>query len=105
MRQKVIYGGTKIENVSLDINTVDSTMYYSTLINKIAISNVELINTVLSGKVIKNNLDFGLWIKDKQEKEQYYLGAQMKVNDDNYILSPTREWSDAELRNVEHKPE
>lgn len=84
---KVIYGGTKIENVSLDINTVDSTMYYSTLINKIAISNVELINTVLSGKVIKNNLDFGLWIKDKQEKEQYYLGAQMKVNDDNYILS------------------
>jgi len=84
---KITYAGTKIEDVSLDINTVDSTMYYSTLINKIAVSNIELLNTVLSGKVIQNNVDLGLWIKDKKDKEQYYLGAKMKVNDDNYILS------------------
>lgn len=84
---KVIYDGMEVENVGIDINTLDSTLYYSALINRIKISNIELINTVLSGKVIENNLDFGLWIKDKQEKDRYHLGAKMAVNENNYILS------------------
>src|SRR5690606_31359973 len=62
-------------------------MYYSALINKIKVSNIELINTVLSGKVIKNNLDFGVWIKDKKDKEQYHLGAHMKVDRGNFLFS------------------
>ncbi|TJZ61378.1 translocation/assembly module TamB [Sphingobacterium olei] len=84
---KIIYDGMEVENVGIDINTLDSTLYYSALINRIKISNIELINTVLSGKVIENNLDFGLWIKDKQEKDRYHLGAKMAVNENNYILS------------------
>ncbi|GGH16138.1 hypothetical protein GCM10011418_18320 [Sphingobacterium alkalisoli] len=84
---KVVYDGMEVENVGVDINTLDSTLYYSALINRIKISNIELINTVLSGKVIENNLDFGLWIKDKQEKDRYHLGAKMAVNENNYILS------------------
>src|SRR5690606_3787849 len=35
----------------------------------------------------KNNLDFGLWIKDKQDKEQYHLGANMKVDRGNFLFS------------------
>lgn len=84
---KIVYAGTDINSVSLDLTTVDSTMYYSALINKIKVSNIELINTVFSGKVIKNNLDFGLWIKDKQDKEQYHLGANMKVDRGNFLFS------------------
>lgn len=84
---KLIYDGMEVHNVGLDVNTVDSTLYYSTLINRIKISNIELINTVLSGKVNENKLDFGLWIKDSQEKDRYHLGAKMAVNDNNYILS------------------
>ncbi|WP_140938561.1 translocation/assembly module TamB domain-containing protein [Sphingobacterium lumbrici] len=84
---KVIYDGMEVEDVGIDINTLDSTLYYSALINRIKISNIELINTVLSGKVIENNLDFGLWIKDKQEKDRYHLGAKMAVNENNYMLS------------------
>ncbi|WP_294187410.1 translocation/assembly module TamB domain-containing protein [uncultured Sphingobacterium sp.] len=84
---KIIYNGTEINNVTLDINTLDSTLYYSALINKIKVSNIELVNTVFSGKVIQNNLDFGLWIKDKKEKEQYHLGANMRVDNGAFVFS------------------
>ncbi|MHC8948962.1 translocation/assembly module TamB domain-containing protein [Sphingobacterium hungaricum] len=84
---KVIYSGTEIENVGLDIITVDSTLYYSSLIKRIKVSNIELLNTVISGSVIENHVDFGLWIKDKLGKDNYYLGADMRVADNNYILS------------------
>ncbi|WP_346067019.1 translocation/assembly module TamB domain-containing protein [Sphingobacterium siyangense] len=84
---KITYSGTEINNVTLDINTLDSTLYYSALINKIKVSNIELVNTVFSGKVIQNNLDFGLWIKDKKEKEQYHLGANMRVDNGAFVFS------------------
>lgn len=83
---KVLYNGMLIENVGVDLTTADSTLYYSALINRIKVNNIELTNTVFSGSVIENNLDFGLWVKDKAGKEQYHLGAGMQVADNNYIL-------------------
>lgn len=83
----LIYEGIEVRDVGLDIITVDSTMYYSTLINKIKVNSIELNNTVLSGKVIENNLDFGLWVKDKAQKDRYHLGAKMSVDESNYMLS------------------
>lgn len=83
----ILYDGMVIQNVGLDIVTVDSTMYYSTLIDRIKINNIELTNTVLSGEVIENNLDFGLWIKDSDSKDRYHLGAKMSVKENNYMLS------------------
>lgn len=83
----LIYDGIEVKDVGLDIITVDSTMYYSTLINKIKVNNIELNNTVLSGKVFENNLDLGLWIKDKSQKDRYHLGAKMSVDENNYMLS------------------
>lgn len=83
----LVYDGIEIRNVGLDIITADSTLYYSTLIDKIKVNNIELNNTVLSGKVIENNLDFGLWIKDKAQKDRYHLGAKMSVDESNYMLS------------------
>src|SRR5690606_11456286 len=84
---KLVYDGTSVENVGVDITTLDSTLYYSALINKIKMGEMELINTVLSGSVIENSLDFGLWIKDKDDKERYHLGANMQVSENNYALS------------------
>lgn len=83
----LIYDGIEVKDVGLDIITVDSTMYYSTLINKIKVNNIELNNTILSGKIIENNLDLGLWIKDKEQKDRYHLGAKMSVDESNYMLS------------------
>ena len=84
---KIVYAGTEIENVGLDIISVDSTLYYNALVGRILVSNIELSNTVLSGNIKNNEVDLGLWIKDKSDKEQYHLGAVMNVSDNNYGVS------------------
>lgn len=83
---KILYNGILIEKVGVDLTTSDSTLYYSALINRIKMNSIELSNTVLSGSVFENNVDFGLWVKDKAGKEQYHLGAGMQVAENNYIL-------------------
>lgn len=87
---KVIYDGTEINNVGVDVITVDSTMYYSALIEKVKVGNIELINSILSGEIVQNNINIGLWIKDKFDKEQYHLGAKVVIDDENYVLSLLR---------------
>src|SRR5690606_19300120 len=49
---KVIYDGSEVQNVGVDIITVDSTLYYNTLIEHIKVSGIELRNTVFSGNVV-----------------------------------------------------
>lgn len=84
---KVVYDGSEFKDLGADIITVDSTLYYSALLGMMKINNIEMKNSVLSGQVIQNNLDFGLWIKDKDGQEQYHLGAKMAVDDESYKLS------------------
>lgn len=84
---KLVYGGTAIENLGVDVISADSTLYYSALIGQVLTGGVELSNTVASGSVKDNVVDFGLWIKDQEEKEQYHLGARMVVDEDSYQLS------------------
>ncbi len=76
----LVYAGTTVDAVGFDLNTVDSTLYYSFLINRMAVGNIELINTLLSGTVQQNQLDFGLWIKDNADKERYHLGMGLQVD-------------------------
>lgn len=84
---RIVYAGTTIDNVGFDINTYDSTLYYNALINRIGVGNIELINTLFSGTVVKNQVDFGLWIKDKNDKERYHLGMGLKVDAGNFLFS------------------
>jgi hypothetical protein len=83
----IIYGGIEVDRLGMDFITVDSTLYYSALIDKIKVNQIELKNTTLSGQAVENNLDFGLWIKDKADKDRYHLGARMAVDQGNYLLS------------------
>src|SRR5690606_38637004 len=53
-----------VQEVGFNIVTAYSTMYYSALIEKIRVNNIDVIKTELSGQVVENNLDLGLWIKD-----------------------------------------
>ncbi|GAA4796514.1 translocation/assembly module TamB domain-containing protein [Olivibacter ginsenosidimutans] len=84
---KAVYGGTEIQNVSFDINTLDSALYYAVLVNTIKVSGIELTNTLLSGTVKNSVVDAGLWIKDKGGKEQYHIGANLLAKDDDFIFS------------------
>src|SRR5690606_6377859 len=84
---EIIYSGTEIENVGFDVISADSTLYYSAVVGHVLVGDVELTNTVASGTVKDNLVDFGLWVKDNEEREQYHLGAQMQVQQDAYTLS------------------
>ncbi len=84
---RVVYAGTTIDNAGFDLNTFDSTMYYSVLINRMAMGNIELLNTLLSGTVQQNKLDFGLWVKDQDDKERYHLGMALQVDAGNFLFS------------------
>lgn len=84
---KILYDGMLIEDVGIDLTTFDSILYYSALIHKIKMGDIELNNTIASGQVADNNIDLGVWIKDKEDKEQYHLGAQMLAEENNFIFS------------------
>ena len=80
------YAGTTIDEVGFDINTYDSTLYYNALINHIGVGNMELVNTLISGSVQHNQLDFGLWIKDNADKERYHLGMALLADAGNFLF-------------------
>src|SRR5690606_11613972 len=61
-------------------------LYYSALIKQIGVGNVDLINTLLSGTVVQNELDFGLWIKDEKDQERYHLGMELSVDAGNFVF-------------------
>lgn len=84
---RTVYNGTTLRNIVVDVNTADSTLYYSVLLNEVALSNFELINTILSGNVKNNNVDLGLWIKDKKGKEQYHIGANVLARAQDFVFS------------------
>lgn len=84
---KAIYSGTEIQNVSFDLNTLDSTLYYAAIIHSLKVSSVELTNTLLSGTVKNSSIDAGLWIKDKKGKEQYHIGANLLAKAEDFIFS------------------
>jgi len=83
----ILYDEKLIENVSFDINTADSTLFYAGNIGEVNVSNIELINTLISGNVRDSKVDAGLWIKDSIDQEQYHIGAQMLAENDDFIFS------------------
>lgn len=84
---RINYSGTEVEAVGVDIITVDSTMYYNALIGQVKAGGIELTNTVASGSVIENNIDFGLWIRDLENTPQYHLGAKASVDQGTFTLN------------------
>lgn len=83
---EVVYGGTELHGINLDINTIDSTMYYSFLVEQLTMGNTELINTLLSGTIVQNMMEMGLWIKDQEDKGRYHLGMAMHVEANNFVF-------------------
>ncbi|WP_051292632.1 translocation/assembly module TamB domain-containing protein [Olivibacter sitiensis] len=81
------YAGTQLRNIVVDVNTADSTLYYSVLVGEVALAEFQLINTILSGSVKDNNVDVGLWIKDKKGKEQYHIGANVLAQAKDFVFS------------------
>src|SRR5690606_21761413 len=83
----VLYDGTVIDDVSLDINTADSTLFYAANLGMVNISNIELLNTLISGNVRNSIVDAGLWVRDSADREQYHVGLNLTAENDNFIFN------------------
>lgn len=83
----ILYNNILIDTVVFDINTADTTIFYAGRIAEIKAANAQIINTLISGTVKDNLLDFGLWIRDSIDKEQYYIGADLLAQRNNFVFN------------------
>ncbi len=83
----ILYNDMLIDTVVFDLNTADTTIYYAGRIGEVKVSAVQVINTLISGTVKDNLLDFGLWIKDSIDREQYHLGVNILADNKDFILN------------------
>jgi hypothetical protein len=83
----ILYNGMLIDTVVFDLNTADTTIFYAGRIGEVKISTVQIINTLISGTVKNNLLDFGLWIKDSIDREQYHLGVNILAKNKDFIFN------------------
>ncbi len=83
----ILYNDMLIDTVVFDLNTADTTIYYAGRIGEIKVAAVQVINTLISGTVKDNLLDFGLWIKDSIDREQYHLGVNILSEKKDFILN------------------
>lgn len=83
----ILYNGMLIDTVDFDLNTADSTIFYAGRIGEVMVSSVQVINTLISGTLKNNLLDFGLWIRDSIDREQYHLGADILAETKDFIFN------------------
>src|SRR5690606_31813891 len=75
---KLIYGSNTITNGILKIDTKDSVLNYSLLIDEIKNPQILLPKTSLIGKVENNIIDYKLQVKDIEDKERYLIAGNIK---------------------------
>lgn len=83
----VLYDGTVIDDVSLDVNTADSTLFYAANLGLVNLSNIEVLNTLISGNVRNSIVDAGLWVRDSIDREQYHIGVNLAAQSDNFVFN------------------
>src|SRR5690606_27507399 len=77
----VVYGRNTITNGVLKANTTDSALNYSLLIDEIKSGSIVLPKASLSGKAANNTLDYLLQVRDKEDKQRYRIGGNLKSVD------------------------
>lgn len=74
---KIIYGANTITNGELDIETADSALVYSLVIDDIKNSQINLPYTSLSGEVKNNKINYTLLVRDKKDEDHYLIAGNL----------------------------
>ncbi|OCX51983.1 hypothetical protein BEL04_16700 [Mucilaginibacter sp. PPCGB 2223] len=84
---KVTYGTNVINNVKLAINTNNNALNYSITADEVKASQVDLLNTSISGSAQNNKLGISLQVRDVNKKERYRIAGTFTALDKAYQFS------------------
>jgi len=85
--QKVTYGANVINNVKLAINTNNNALNYSLTADEVKASQVDLLNTSISGSAQNNKLGINVQVRDINKKERYRLAGTFTALNNAYQFS------------------
>ncbi|WP_448703025.1 translocation/assembly module TamB domain-containing protein [Mucilaginibacter sp. AW1-3] len=84
---KVVYGTNIISNTKLAINTNNNALNYSVTTDEIKASQIDLLNTSISGSAQNNKLGITLLVRDINKKERYRMAGTFTALNDAYQFS------------------
>ncbi len=93
---KIIYGGNTIANGVVNVETKEKALEYQLSVATIEGSQFKIPYTSLSGKIEDNILTYALQVKDKEQKDQYYIAGELlhetaknsiKLSAENFVLN------------------
>lgn len=93
---KIVYATNTISDGKLSIVAKDNALAYEVAASPIQSGEFKIPFVGLSGKIQNNILSYALQVKDKEEKEQYYIKGELehknalntlKFDPDNFVLN------------------
>jgi hypothetical protein len=84
---KIVYGTNTINGLNLNINTGNNALSYGLTLNEIKASQIDLINTSISGTAQNNKLNTSIQVRDAQKKERYRIAGALTQVGKGYQFS------------------
>jgi hypothetical protein len=72
---RIVYGTNTINALNLNINTNNNALNYAITLNEIKASQIDLINTSISGSAQNNKLNTSIQVRDAKNKERYRIAG------------------------------
>lgn len=93
---KIIYDGNTISDGKINIEAKDKALEYQVSVAPVESGEFKIPFVGLSGKIENNILSYALQVKDKEEKEQYFIKGELlhengkntiKFDSDSFVLN------------------
>jgi hypothetical protein len=84
---KVIYGTNVISNIKLAVNTNNNALNYSVTADEVKASQIDLLNTSITGSAQNNKLTTSVQVRDAKQKERYRLAGVFTALNNAYQFS------------------
>jgi hypothetical protein len=72
---RIVYGTNTINALNLNINTNNNALNYAVTLNEVKASQIDLINTSISGSAQNNKLNTSIQVRDAKKKERYHIAG------------------------------
>ncbi len=84
---KVVYGTNVVSNIKLAVNTNNNALNYSLTADEVKASQIDLLNTSITGSAQNNKLTTSVQVRDTKQKERYRLAGVFTAANNSYQFS------------------